>query len=165
MILKHIEGHYNLNEEENFFASCVLLVVRTSHYLGPVYTMDQKSDHGRWPFPWSDLMVQLPWSDFLRKNNLQSLWGPSLGVNQMWSKRNNHAPKSECVFFLFFNICPKRAFKKKDSSLTILLFSLGLHLSSLLAKCVEDVACKSSYNNFYKKNEPFNLYTFDVIYM
>ena len=40
---------------------------------------------------------------------------------------------------------------KKKSSLTILLSSLGLHLSSLLVKCVEDVACKSSHINFYKK--------------
>ena len=23
--------------------------------------------------------------------------GPSLGVKQMWTKRNDHAPKSECV--------------------------------------------------------------------
>ena len=45
---------------------------------------------------------------------------------------------------------------EKNSSLTILLSSLGLHLSSLLVKCVEDVACKSSHSNFYKKNERFN---------
>jgi hypothetical protein len=43
--------------------------------------------------------------------------------------------------------------KKKKGSLTILLSSLGLYLSSLLVKCVEDVDCKSSHNNFTKKNE------------
>ena len=25
--------------------------------------------------------------------------GPSLGVNRMWTKKNDHAPKSECVDF------------------------------------------------------------------
>ena len=51
---------------------------------------------------------------------------------------------------IFFNM-PKKGSFEKNSSLTILLSSLGLHLSSLLVKCVEDVACKSSHNNFYKK--------------
>ena len=32
-------------------------------------------------------------------------------------------------------------------------------------KCLEDVACKSPHNNFYKKNERFNLYILNVIYM
>ena len=50
-ILKHVEGHYDLNEEGNFFASCVLLVVRTSHYLGPVYTMDHEV--GPWKMAFS----------------------------------------------------------------------------------------------------------------
>ena len=76
--------------------------------------------------------------------------GPSLGVNRMWTKKNDHAPKNECADF--FNTCPKRApLKKIKSCLTILLSSLGLHLSSLLVKCVEDVACNSSHNNSYKK--------------
>ena len=50
---------------------------------------------------------------------------------------------------------------KFDHSLVLFL----LHLSSLLVKRVEDVAFKSSYNNFYQKNEHFNLYIFNVIYM
>ena len=53
----------------------------------------------------------------------------------------------------------------KDSGLTILLSSLGLHLSSLLVECIEDVACISSHNNFYQKNERFNFYMFNIIYM
>ena len=66
---------------------------------------------------------------------------------------------------IFFMHVQKRQFylKKKNSSLTILLSSLGLHLSSLLVRCVEDVACKSSHNNLF--NERFNLYMFNVIYM
>jgi hypothetical protein len=48
------------------------------------------------------------------------------------------------------NFAQKGQFGKK-LSLIILLSSLGLYFSSLLVKCVEDVACKSSNNNFYKK--------------
>ena len=51
----------------------------------------------------------------------------------------------------FFSTCSKRAVLKINSSLTVLLFSLGFHLSSLLVKCVGDVACKSSYNKFFQK--------------
>jgi hypothetical protein len=40
-----------------------------------------------------------------------------------------------------------------------------LRLSSLLVRCVKDVACKSSHNNFYKQNEQFILYMLNVIYM
>ena len=50
---------------------------------------------------------------------------------------------------------PKKDIFEKNSSLTILL-------SSLLVTCVEDLACKSSHNNFYHKNEQFNLYIFNV---
>ena len=41
--------------------------------------------------------------------------GPSLGVNHMWTKRNDHAPKSEFVFYFYFyfNICPKRTVLKQ----------------------------------------------------
>ena len=70
----------------------------------------------------------------------------------MWSKKNDHAPKSECPDI--FDIGPKRAVwkkKLKNSSLTILLSSLVL----LLVRCVEDVGCEYSHNNFYKQNERF----------
>ena len=106
-----------------------------------------KSDHGRWPLS----MVRLSWSDFIKKLVLRAL-GPSLGVNRMWTKKSDHAPKSEDADY--FNTCPKRAIlEKKFESLTILLSSLGLHLSSLLVKCVEDVACKSSHNDFYNNTK------------
>jgi len=39
-----------------------------------------------------------PWSDFLKHQFTKPL-GPSLGVNQMWTKRNDHAPKNKCVDF------------------------------------------------------------------
>ena len=47
------------------------------------------------------------------KNQFTKPLGPSLGVNRMFTKKNDHAPKSECADF-FFNICPKRAFKKNQ---------------------------------------------------
>ena len=114
-------------------------------------------------FQSSEFMVQLPWSDFLKLLVLKTL-GPSPRVNWMWIKKNDYALESECADF-FLNTCPKRAMLTEKSSLTILSSSLGLHLSSLLVKCVKDVACKSSHNKFYKKNEECNLYMFNVIYM
>ena len=42
------------------------------------------------------------WSDFLKKA-IYKVFGPSLGVNRMWTKRNDLAPKNECGDF--FNIC------------------------------------------------------------
>ena len=53
-----------------------------------------KSNHGIWPFPWSD---------FLR-NLFTPPLGPSLAVNSIWTKRNDHAPKNDCAGFS--NICP-----------------------------------------------------------
>ena len=76
--------------------------------------------------------------------------GPSLGVNQMWTKKNDHAPKREWVDVFLIN-AQEEQFWIFFSSLTILLSSFELHLSSLLVKCLKDVDCKSSYNNFYRK--------------
>ena len=47
---------------------------------------------------------------FLKKQVMNPL-GPSLGVNQMWTKKDDHAPKSECVDL--FDICPKQVVLKK----------------------------------------------------
>ena len=85
----------------------------------------------------------------LYKKLLFRALGPSLGVNRMWTKKSDHAPKSEGAYFS--NTCPKRAILEKKSSLTILLYSLGPYVSSLLVKCVEDVAYKYFHNNVYKK--------------
>ena len=88
--------------------------------------------HGPWshtmedgPFPWSNFHGPIPW-----EINLQTLLGPSLGVNYMWAERNNHTPKSECANF--FNICPKRVvFQKNDIKFDYLLCCLLLSSPSL----------------------------------
>ena len=119
-----------------------------------------KSNHGKWPF--STVRVHGPTSmvRLLKKLVLKSL-GPSLGANQMWTKKNYHAPRKwMCWFFIIH--AQKRQFWKNNSCLTILLSSLGLHLSSLLVKCVEDVACKSFTTFSTKKNEWLNLYMWHV---
>jgi hypothetical protein len=54
-------------------------------------------------------MIQLFWTHFLKKKNqFTKPLGPSLGVNRIWTKRNDHASKSECAYV--FNICPKGQF-------------------------------------------------------
>jgi hypothetical protein len=58
------------------------------------------------------------------------------------------------IFIYIYIYVPKKdIFEKikKRSSLIILQSSLGLSLSSQSVKCVKDVACKSTHNNFYKK--------------
>jgi hypothetical protein len=80
-----------------------------------------KADHGRWPF----LMVQLPWVLSLKKSNFIKPLGPSLGVNQMWTKRNEHVPKNEYVDFQ--NTCPKKPVLKTIKFDHSLVFSC-LHL-------------------------------------
>jgi hypothetical protein len=74
---------------------------------------DHWSDHGRWPFSMVrfDGPTSIVW--FLKEINLQSLWGPSLGVNQMWTKRNDHASKNECADF-FLYVCSKRTIFNKS---------------------------------------------------
>jgi hypothetical protein len=67
----------------------------------------------------------------------------------MWTKKSDHAPKSEGANF--FLIHAQKGQFWKNSSLTILLSSLGIYLSLLIVKCVKDVAYKSSHNIFYKK--------------
>ena len=107
------------------------LVIRKSMDYYPIHNVGHKgqftmwtmkSDHRRWHFP----MVQLPWSDFLKKKHQQQFTkrlGPSLGANWMWTKRNDRASKKMNVLH-FCNICPSREIlKKKRSSLTILLSS------------------------------------------
>lgn len=48
-------------------------------------------------------MVRLTRSNFLENQFTKSV-GPSLGVNCTWTKRNEHAPKSECAYFLQYNM-------------------------------------------------------------
>ena len=84
----------------------------------------------------------------LLKKIVLEVLGPSLGVNRMWTKKNDHASKNECVDF--FQYMSKKDIFKEISSLLIFLSSLMLYLSSLLVKCVKDVACKSSHKKIYK---------------
>ena len=80
------------------FGSIKDLPPSDDHTLGRFTSWTMKSDHGGWLLPWSNSMVQLPWSNFLKIQFTNSL-GPSLGVNRMWTKKNDHAPKSESADF------------------------------------------------------------------
>ena len=83
-------------------------------------------------FPWSNLMIQHPWFDFL-KNQCTKHVDPSLGVNQMWTKRNDHAPKANVLIFFFFK-CPKRANLKKKLKFdhSLIFFSSPQNISLIL---------------------------------
>ena len=63
--------------------------------IGPIYTMDHKV----WPWKMGFFRVQLPWF-YILKDQFTECLGPSLVVNRMWTKKNDHAPKSECGNFL-----------------------------------------------------------------
>ena len=49
----------------------------------------------------------------------------------------------------------KRVILKRKENLSLIIFVsfLGLQLSLLLVKCVEDVPCKSSHDNLYKRKQ------------
>ena len=75
-------------------------------------------------------MVQIPLSDFL-KHLFTKYVGPPLGVNQMWTKRNDHASKSEFVDFFNFNTCQKDQFWRKEKIAVWPFFGLLLSSTSL----------------------------------
>ena len=83
--------------------------------LGPVYTTDHEVG------PWKMAFVNglSSWSEFI-KIVLRAL-GPSLGVNRMWTKKSDHAPKNEGDDV--FNTCPKRAILEKIKFAHSLVFS------------------------------------------
>ena len=83
------------------------------------------------------------WSDFLKKSITKPL-GPSLGVNRMWTKRNDHATKSECVDF--FNICPKRVVLKEGRKKSSLIFRLS---SFVFTSQKKKKPLNIYYNNIY----------------
>ena len=87
-------------------------------------------------FSWSDFMVQ-----FLKNQVTKSL-GLSLHVNRMWTKRNDHAPKSECVF-IFIYVLKKGKFEKFRFDHSF-VFSY-LHLLFLPQK----KSLKFDYNNIF----------------
>jgi len=124
-----------------------------------------KPDHGRWPLSmvWvhgPDSMVRL------HKIYIFESLGPLT-----WCKSNVDQEEWPCTkkWMCWFLIHAQKGWFIKQNQVwpfsCLLLSSLGLHLSSLLVKCVEDVACESSHNNFYKTNEQFNLYMLKVIYV
>ena len=100
---------------------CIITEVRASLHHGPwSWTMEDGI------FSWSNFhgLISL-------KKSIYKAFGPltrcKLNVDQEeqpCTKRNDHAPKSECAGF-FFNICPKGQFWfKKNASLNVLLSSL-----------------------------------------
>ena len=131
--------------------------IRANLHYGP---WNQTMENGL--FQQFEFMVQLPWSDFLKISFeiLRPITRCKPNVDQ---EELPCTKKWMCIFFIIH--AQKCSFEKKNSCLTILLSSLGLHLSSLLVKCVEDVACKSFTTFSTKKNEWLNLYMFNVIYM
>jgi hypothetical protein len=100
----------------------------------------------------------------LKKIVLKGL-GPSLGVNQMWTKKNDHAPKNEGADFII-HAQKGHFWKNKIQVWPFSCLLLGFTcLLFLLNVSKMYVACKSSQNKSFQKNEPFNLYTINVIYM
>ena len=61
-------------------------------------------DHEVRPWKMAFFQSSTSWSNihgpiFFKKNQYTKPLGPSLGVNQMWTKENDHAPKNECADF------------------------------------------------------------------
>ena len=67
-------------------------------------------DHVVGPWKMAHSHGPTSWCDFSKKNQFTKSSGSSLGVNRMWTKKNDYAPKRECA--AFFNICSKRAIPK-----------------------------------------------------
>ena len=99
-------------------------------------TLRASLHHGPWSrtmedglYPWSDLMVQHPWFDFLKENQFTKPLDSWLGVDQMWIKRNDYAPKVNVLIFLIY--VQKRHFWKKKFKLEHSLSSFVFIFSSL----------------------------------
>jgi hypothetical protein len=58
------------------------------------------------PFSWTMEDDLVPWSNFhgpiFSKNQFTQPLGHSLGVNQMLTKRNDHAPKVDVLIYLIY---------------------------------------------------------------
>ena len=114
-------------------------------------------------FQWSEFMVQLSWSDFLKSQSILKALGPTLCVNRMWTKENDHAPKSERVDFFYH--MPKNGIlwkKNKVCSFSCLLLSFTcLHFLLNVSK----MRLANLLTTISFKKERINLYMFNVIYM
>ena len=79
--------------------------------------------HGPWKMAFCHGLTFMV--SFLKKIRFAKPLGPSLGVNWMCTKRNEHAPKSECENFQKY-VQKAQFWKEKKKSLTILLSSSSL---------------------------------------
>ena len=82
-------------------------------------------DHEVGPWKMAFIMVQLLWFDFLKKKNKPM--GPSLRVNQMWTKRNDHAPK---MCWVSLHMSKKDNFEEEEEEEDFFLSSLVFIFSS-----------------------------------
>jgi hypothetical protein len=120
-----------------------------------------KLDHGRWTL--SMVRVHgLTSMVRLHKKLVLRVLGPSLGVNRMWTKKSDHAPKIEGAHF--FNTCPKRAILKKIRVWPFSCLLLGFNCLHFFLN-VSKMWLANLLTTIFTKNERFNLCTFNVIYM
>ena len=87
---------------------------------------------------------------------------PSVGVNWMWTKKNDHASKNEHVDF--FSRCPKRAILKKNQVWPFSCLHLGFTCLPFLLN-VSKMWLANLLTKTFTKSSWFNLYLFNVIYM
>jgi hypothetical protein len=119
------------------------------------------SSHGRCIIPRYEFMVYISWSEFL-KNWFTKPLGSSLGVNRMWTKRNGHAARNGCAHF--FNISPKRVVLGKIKVWPFSCLLLGFTCLHFLLN-VSKMWLVNLLTSISTKNEWFNLYMFNVIYL
>ena len=103
--------------------------------------MDHEVRHGRWPFFHSPTSC----SNFhgmisFRINSTKSL-GPSPSVNQMCTRRTDHAPKFESADFYYYNICPQKAILKRK-------WELKFHHSIVVSSMSSSLPQKKSHREF-----------------
>ena len=124
---------------------------------GPVTLWTLKSDHGRCLF--SMVRVHGPTSMIqLLKNIVLKVMGSSLGVNGMWTKKNDHVLKSQCADFFVIHAQKGRLWKKLKFNHSLVFFWASLVFYFLLN------VSKMWLANFLttENNEQFNLYMFNV---
>ena len=120
-----------------------MYISRADFYLGSVYTMDHEV--GSWKdglFPWVDLMVKLPWSNFF-KISIYRAFGPLTSCKP--NVDQEEWPCTKKWLCLFFEYMPEKdKFRKNNSSLTILLPSLVFIFSS-----PKTLSLENWYNNIF----------------
>ena len=103
----------------------------------PVYTMEHEV--GPWMMAFSHGPTSMVWFLIIIIIIITESLGPSLGINWMWTKRNDHAPRTECVDFFWY--MPKKGifeffFLKFDHSLVFsclhFLFPKNIHYNFIV---------------------------------